>query len=55
MKVMRSPKIKKVKDWIKYIRGLGKEVWKSMGGGENHLERERNLWREAERNDKKYL
>ena len=31
-------------DWIDDVRGLGREMWESLGGGEAFLERERSQW-----------
>ena len=35
--------IKKI-DVVKSLRGLGKEVWKSLGGAETYIKQERKAW-----------
>lgn len=30
--------------WTEYIDGLGEEVWRSLGGGEEFLRQERDSW-----------
>jgi len=34
----------KQKDLAKYSAGLGKELWKSLGGGDAYLKQERKSW-----------
>ncbi len=34
-------------DPIKELRGLGKEVWDSLGGAEVYLKRERDSWNDS--------
>lgn len=29
---------------VKALSGLGKEVWKSLGGGESYIKQERKAW-----------
>lgn len=29
---------------VKALQGLGKEVWKTLGGGDRYLKQERNTW-----------
>ena len=31
-------------DWAGYLRGLGKEMWQSLGGGDSFLQQERSAW-----------
>ena len=31
-------------DWADHIRGLGKDMWQSLGGGEAFLHQERSEW-----------
>lgn len=31
-------------DWAGYVRGLGKEAWQALGGGDRFLEAERSAW-----------
>ena len=35
--------IKKI-DVVKSLRGLGKEVWKSLGGADTYIKQERKAW-----------
>jgi hypothetical protein len=32
------------KDYAQYTRGLGKEMWAKLGGGEKFLREERESW-----------
>lgn len=32
------------KDFVDALSGLGKEVWKSLGGGDHYLKHERAVW-----------
>lgn len=34
-------------DPVKALRGLGKDVWKSLGGGEKYIQSERNTWQKS--------
>jgi AbrB family looped-hinge helix DNA binding protein len=31
-------------DWAEYMRGLGKEMWAQLGGGEKFIREERASW-----------
>ncbi|MHB0876433.1 MAG: AbrB/MazE/SpoVT family DNA-binding domain-containing protein [Anaerolineae bacterium] len=31
-------------DWAGHMRGLGKEMWQSLGGGDRFLAEERSAW-----------
>ncbi len=31
-------------DWADYIYGLGEDIWRELGGGENFLAEERGAW-----------
>jgi len=32
-------------DPVSALKGLGKEVWQALGGGEKYIKQERNSWR----------
>ena len=35
---------KQPEDYVAAMRGLGKDVWKKLGGGQAYLKRERAAW-----------
>jgi len=36
--------MKKPKDWLSYMRGLGKQAWSELGGTQAYLDQERKSW-----------
>ncbi len=41
---MRAVIVKQPADYVKALKGLGKEVWEELGGAEKYIEEERSLW-----------
>lgn len=40
----RAMLVKHPKDYVQALKGLGKEVWKGLGGADQYLKRERASW-----------
>ena len=40
----RAVLAKEPSSYVKAMRGLGKEVWESLGGGEEYIKQERASW-----------
>ncbi len=40
----RAVLIKEPVDHVKSMEGIGKEIWKSLGGGTSYLKNERTVW-----------
>ena len=36
--------VKYPEDPVKALKGLGKDVWKALGGAQKYIEQERNSW-----------
>ena len=36
--------VKKPEDYVEALKGLGKEVWDSLGGADNYIKEERASW-----------
>lgn len=34
------------RDWLKYMRGSGKEMWQNLGGADRWIDKLRNEWDE---------
>lgn len=39
----------KPKDWLKHMRGLGKEMWRAAGGSDKYIRNLRKEWDEREK------
>jgi len=45
----------KPKNWVTYLKGAGKGIWRKLGGGEKLIEKLRKEWHQKEKNfDYKY-
>jgi len=40
----RAMLVKRPKDYVKALRGLGKEVWQALGGADKYIREERASW-----------
>lgn len=40
----RAMIVKRPKDYVKSLRGLGKEVWEALGGADKYIKEERASW-----------
>ncbi len=40
----RAVLIKQPDDYVKKLRGLGKDLWQSLGGADKYIKQERNSW-----------
>lgn len=40
----RAMLVKRPEDYVKALRGLGKEVWEALGGADKYIREERASW-----------
>ena len=44
----RALLVKRPEDYVAALEGLGKEVWKALGGGDAYIRKERTAWGKKE-------